>query len=320
MNIPAEPRRVSPQEGGQKLLQFLQRCLYLPPALLHRLIRSGQVRVNGKRAKAFDRVQAGDMVRIPPHQAAQSLAAPQEAAATNLAAPLPPVVYEDAELLVCNKHAGLPVQPGSGHLDCLSARLQSHYANASFVPSPAHRIDKATSGLVLAAKSYAMLRLLHEAFAAADAKPGYGVRKEYLAWVQGVCPWSSPHRLEHCLGVHSGPDGERMQALPPDAQQGHYAALEARCLTRGGGYSLVHIRLITGRKHQIRAQLAAQGLPLVGDPKYGGPKHPQGLLLHAFRIALEVPGRSQNFEVLPPWKGPWRVERVAPWPEAATTG
>lgn len=314
MNNPAyEPILVSREESGQKLMQYLQRRLGLPSTMLHRLIRSGQVRVNGKRVQAFVHVCEGDMVRVPPQGRAQQTTEHSKAV-TRQTLIFPPIVYEDSELLVIDKPAGLPVQPGSGHSESVVSLLEHRFSSAPFMPTPAHRLDKATSGLLLIAKSYGMLQSLHEALR--DKEQGGELGKEYLCWVDGVCEWKQPQKLEDWLDKGQGPGGERMRCLPPQlaaSKQGQHAVLWACLLGVRGKYSLLHVRLGTGRKHQIRVQLAARGLPLVGDPKYGGPKHAQGLLLHAARISLVLPAYSRNFETLPPWKGEWSVTNLPVW-------
>ena len=343
---------VSLEEGGQKLLQFLLRRLNLPQPMLHRWIRTGQIRCNGGRCKPFDHVQTGDAVRLPPfalgmHAAtvehsptvpspalpsAQGVSAqpdaPSSAAHTvplSAPLPLPPVVHSDTHLLVFNKPGGLPVHTGTGHSDSLATRLAVHHSDAPFRPTPAHRLDKDTSGLLLVARSYTMLRALQEAFK--DRR----MHKEYLAWVQGIWPHEQPLRLCHQLAKrYTGPE-ERVHALPSVQSTEQLAASarldgkEAACVVAclhhradaHGGCSLMHIRLITGRTHQIRAQLSAAGHPVCGDGKYGAAPLPAGLRLHALRIILppdpQLAPLPPMFTVLPPWEGPFAVE-AAPAP------
>ena len=154
---------VDPREGGQKLLQFLQRRLDLPPSLLHRWIRTGQVRINGGRAKPFGLVAAGDAVRLPPFalgmsrrsKAAGSLSSPAPGQEPRPRAqalpPLPRPLLQDGDLWVFCKPAGLPTHPGTGHEDSLSSRLAARAGDAPFKPTPVHRLDKDTSGILLVA-------------------------------------------------------------------------------------------------------------------------------------------------------------------------
>lgn len=226
-------------EDGMKLLRFLERRLaeHVPNAALHKWIRSGQVRVNGGRSKPFARLAAGDLVRLPPFAQARSLntqtgspaggpaaefpgrkialpssaASPIPARTPDLLAHLGPDIHIVAHtplLLVLAKPAGLPCQPGSGHTDSLSARLASAFAGAPFIPAPAHRIDRHTSGLVAAGLSHSEQQRLHALFASG------GVRKEYLAWIWGDWTPLGPCLLEDRLVKQSTAGREGMAALP----------------------------------------------------------------------------------------------------------
>ena len=157
---------VTEAESGQKILQFLERRLKLPSSLLHRWIRTGQVRCNGGRCKPFARVKAGDMVRLPPFAfklAAQMLSPmPVTDKSVPESLPLPPVMGTARGLVAYAKPRGLPTQPGTGHDDSLASRLAAHHADALFVPAPVHRLDKDTSGLLLVATTHDALRRSHE--------------------------------------------------------------------------------------------------------------------------------------------------------------
>jgi len=194
---------VSAEEAGQKILQFLARRLGLARSMLHRWIRTGQVRRNGSRVQAFDRVEAGDHIRVPPF-APRLIAVSEEEASPKL--PLPRIVAELPGLLVLAKPAGLPVQPGSGHRDSVTSRLAACFAHLPFTPTPAHRLDKDSSGLLLAATSYERLRALHEAFARRLLK------KTYLAWVEGAWPEAGPCVLRDLLEKTGGPGREKVQS------------------------------------------------------------------------------------------------------------
>lgn len=300
----ATPGIVSEAEAGQKLLAYLQRRLGVPAACAHRWIRSGQVRLNGKRCKPFDRVEAGDAVRLPPMAFAQE----PPAAPPSSCLPLPPLVASEGGVLLFSKPAGLAVQPGTGHPDSVVARLRAHYADADFVPAPAHRLDRDTTGLLAVGATYAALRRLQDAFAG-----HVELRKEYLCWVRGQCPWEGTARLEDRLRKEgpSGAEKMRVQRPEPDGSaSGLPAALLARCLeerrVQGKPYSLLQVALETGRTHQIRVQLAERGLPLLGDGKYGPVADvPEGLglYLHAFRLCFD----GRDHILAPPWTGPWAV-------------
>lgn len=299
-----EPLRVTPEEAGQKLLQFLARRFDEPQGVLHRWIRTGQVRINGGRAKPFDRVEKGDEIRVPPFAGMGT----EKGGAAPDRAGLPPVVAETEDVLVFCKPSGLPVHPGTGHTDSLTTRLEKAFGGAPFVPAPVHRLDRDTSGLLLVGKSYAAVRRLSDALAAHDG----GVLKEYAAWVRGECPWLRPTRLEDSLSKRRvGAEGRekvvvgKSRKTAPDEKA---ASLTVLRLEVRRGNSLVLVRLHTGRTHQIRAQLASRGFPLIGDVKYGGPPCEDGLKLHAARLRVG----GETFTALPPWGGVWRVTALPP--------
>lgn len=332
----AEPLVVTAAEAGQKLVQYLQRRCGAPQSAIQRWVRTGQVRINGGRCKPFDRVAEGDVVRVPPFALAEgnggAAAAPNREADREPGRssgdvpgkavpplpvvpplPLPPpllIVGRAEGLLVLLKPAGLAVQPGTGHDDCVTARLAAHYAGADFLPTPAHRLDRDTSGLLLVATSYARLRALSDAFAARE-----GLVKEYLAWVVGYWPHEGAQTLRDRLEKQGAPGREKVRRVAPAgaagpaelAELGRDAACTVTPLRRGDAASLLLVRLHTGRTHQIRVQLAGRGHPVMGDRKYGGPACDNGMLLHAVRLAL--PG-GERFTALPDWTGPWKVDEA----------
>ncbi len=305
---------VGEAESGQKILQFLQRRINLPPTLLHRWIRTGQVRINGGRCKPFERVQTGDMVRLPPFalkMATQSGAAPAGTAGppsippeVNQKAPLlPPVVGTEGSIWALFKPAGLPTHPGTGHCDSLATRLAARYAQTAFKPTPAHRLDKDTSGILLVAASFEALRRLQ------DALRERALIKEYVVWVHGRWPWAETRLLRHHLRKEPEHGYERMRAVSASTKE---HAREALCLVRPlrvrGHGSLLLVRLFSGRTHQIRVQLASLGHPVLGDAKYGPPERRAEtgpLRLHALRVIL--PG-GRVFACLPDWTGKHAVD------------
>lgn len=306
-----EPLAVSRAEAGMKLAGFLERRLdpEVPRAAIMRWIRTGQVRVDGGRAKPFDRLAEGALVRLPPqaHEQLRRRAAEPEngASARNARSPLSSVgreaapdldiAYQDERLLVLAKPAGLPTQPGSKHDDSLAARLAARFAEADYVPAPAHRLDRDTSGLVLAGLTHEAQFALHELFAGRGEER---VVKDYLAWAEGDWPSRQALLMEDRLDR----TGERGRERVQSAADGRLALAAAALLNRREGASLLLVRLYTGRRHQIRVQLASRGHPILGDRKYGGPafRDNPGLALHAWR--LEVPGFGV-FESPPAWRG-----------------
>lgn len=303
------PLSVSRAESGQKLLNFLQRRINAPVSDFHRWIRTGQVRVNGTRARAFDRLNEDDLVRVPPFAERLPAGSGASAHAGKKRSRLT-VVFENDDVLVLAKPAGLPVQGGTGHRESVASILAEERAHADFVPAPVHRLDRDTSGLLVAGKTYAAVRLLTDALAERnDERPS----KEYLAWVEGTWEMPSPSELRDFLAKDRQEQRVRTRAPEKDSE-----AKEARCIVtrltertiHGHPYTLLVIRLITGRTHQIRVQLAERGHPIAGDPWYGRPgRQESGLKLHAFRLSIPVPGgKRRTFRLLPPWKEPWKAE------------
>lgn len=286
---------VTPEEAGQKVLQFLQRRVNkdVPKSAIMRWIRTGQVRVNKGRVKPFVRLKMDDVVRIPPYTTdeASNHGAQQRAAAHNVELD---IVGESEGLLVLHKPAGLPVQPGTGHDDAVTTRLKAKFANASFCPTPAHRLDKNTSGLLLVATSYSRLQELHELF-----RNEHALGKHYLAWVEGRWEHSETIELRDQLAKQKQHDGkERMET-----GEGKDSLCTVTPLLVTDKKSLLHVALQTGRTHQIRVQLSARKHPIIGDVKYNGSSNPQGMLLHAWRIVLP----AETFTCVPTWKRPFDV-------------
>lgn len=308
---------VTPEEDGIKLLRFLERRLEEcpPSAALHRWVRTGQVRVNAGRAKAFCLLRAGDAVRVPPFARARPVQDEPEKI-PSLGEDLP-ILGVTPEILVLCKPAGLPVQPGTGHRDSVVRRLCAAFAGQPVIPAPVHRIDRHTSGLLLVGRTQAALRHLHGLF----VHPG-GIGKEYLAWVAGSWPHAMPLLLLDTLEKMRDPDGleyvrrrgnshdiplagEDIAQLPAVLSEG----ANARCVVVPLRHlpdrraTLLRIHLLTGRTHQIRVQLAGRAFPVIGDGRYGGPTH-NGMLLHA--AALTLPG-GERYAASPPWTGCFAV-------------
>lgn len=288
---------VGEAESGQKLLRFLERRLDLPQNLLHRWLRTGQIRLNGRRCKPFEIVATGDVVRLPPFAQKLSLAAdsappPLPAADSGL----PPLLGVSGGIWAFNKPAGLAVQPGISHPESLSAQLADQYKDYAFRPAPGHRLDYGTSGVLLVGATFPALQQLQ-----ADFRAGK-IHKEYLAWVEGAWQSGEPVNLRHFLAE----DG---RALAEPGQKRQECRCIARPVVRADKFSLLQILLLTGRKRQIRAQLAACGHPVAGDGRYGARLPATGLKLHSCRIIL--PDGSQ-FSCLPEWEGAMAVSELPP--------
>ncbi|OMQ03200.1 pseudouridylate synthase [Lawsonia intracellularis] len=307
-----QPIIVSSNEAGQKLFQFLTRRLTVPKSILHRWIRTGQTRINGKRVTPFTIVNFKDKIRIPPFayeykkkDLTTSLIHNQydiSPISSHTTSPLPPVIAHSPEFIIFYKPAGLAVHGGTGQTDSLAHRLSQHYAHSTFMPTPVHRLDKDTSGLLLVAKTYNSLRYFSELFASHSTQ----LTKEYLAWVVGICPWTQPICLEDILTKKQKQDNySRLNSYQNKLQQtsAQKASLTVRCIKQYKDKSLLLIKLHTGRTHQIRIQLSLHGFPIIGDKKYGNTIRSHNLKLHAFRLSF--PGYT--FTILPSWDDKWQV-------------
>ncbi len=255
---------VSPSESGQKLCSFLMRRIQgLPRSAAMRWIRTGQVRVDSRRCKPFERLESGQTVRVPPHEDFSQT----KHADANDPQPLN-IIQRHTDYLLINKPSGLAVHGGTGIRDSLDQRLKKLFPEENgFAPTLVHRLDKPTSGAILIARNYAFLKRMHEKW------KNNRVSKYYLAWVEGQWRDKKEKRLKDHLSK-----GRREKMIPDE--KGKKAECVATPLRIQKERSLLQIRLITGRTHQIRAQLAMRGHPIIGDRKYGsgGPKR---LYLHA---------------------------------------
>ena len=320
---------VEKDETGLRLDRWFKRHY---PALGHgpleKLLRTGQVRIDGKRAHAGDRLEPGQAIRIPPQLEGARGAQPSAPGAISLSGADKEfmerlVIHEDPSLFVLNKPSGIATQGGSGvsrHIDGMLEALQGRKRQR---PRLVHRLDRDTSGVLLVARTLPAAAALSESLRRRDA------RKIYWALTKGV---PKPHRgvvklalaKEAGFGRH-GRD-ERMAPAEADAADAKAATTYYAVMgTAADQYAWVALRPVTGRTHQLRAHLAHLGTPIVGDFKYGG-ENAKGrgeledrLHLHARSIDIAHPegGRLRVTAPLPPHMAhAWRlfgfdVERAA---------
>ncbi len=282
---------VSSDYGGQRIDNFLLHLLKgVPRSMIYRILRKGEVRVNGARIRPDYRLQAGDKVRIPPVRLAQNAVpvCPPQALLDQLEKA---VLYEDQQILVLNKPAGVAVHKGSGlHFGvidiCRILRPQAPFLEL------AHRLDRETSGCLVLAKSLPALRAMHDALRAGTTK------KRYLAlvqgyWKRGAVAVSEPLRK----GLRGG---ERVVTV---GVTGKSAKTHFRPVNFFRQASLLEVILATGRTHQIRVHAAYTKHPIAGDDKYGNSQFNQEmaryglrrLFLHAHSITVPLGSREGEF-------------------------
>ncbi|MDR0578683.1 MAG: RluA family pseudouridine synthase [Candidatus Accumulibacter sp.] len=290
---------VGAEDAGQRLDNYLLRvCKGVPKSHVYRIIRRGEVRVNGRRADASDRVESGDTLRIPPLRVARR---PEEiAAGAQIKADLP-IVYEDESMLVIDKPAGIAVHGGSGVDFGVIEALRRQRPQARFLEL-AHRLDRETSGLLLVGKKRSALRVLHDMFR--EGGPGREIDKRYLLLVRGR--WMEPARkVELPLCKYLLESGERRVRV---ASGGKPSQTLFRLVTRWESFSLLEARLRTGRTHQIRVHCAHLGFPIAGDEKYGDfalnrllqKEGLKRMFLHAWKMRFPHPASGEGVALQAP--------------------
>jgi 23S rRNA pseudouridine955/2504/2580 synthase len=278
-----ELRTVAAGEAELRLDRWFRRHF---PALTHgrlqKLLRTGQVRIDGRRAQANARLAAGQTIRVPPLETTPPPSRSQPAVDPSDAAFLRRLILvEDQALIVLNKPEGLAVQGGTGtrrHIDGMLAALASDGERPRLV----HRLDRDTSGILVVAKTAAAAASLTRAFRQ------HKVDKLYWALVVGR-PALADGIIDQPLAKQGGAGRERVE---PD-EAGRSARTAYRTVARAGKIaSWLAMQPLTGRTHQLRAHCAVLGTPILGDRKYG--EHglsgaPEGLMLHAREIRLPHP-------------------------------
>ena len=311
---------VSESDEGQRLDRFLLATgRFVSRHQIQKLIEKGAVRVDGVKARASHRLKCAQEIRVEVPDPVPSVAAPE---------PIPvEVLYEDRELLVVNKPAGMVVHPAAGHSGkTLVNALLSRCHDLSGIggelrPGIVHRLDKQTSGLLVVAKGDAAHLALSEQF------KSHSIRREYVGLVFGVVP-EEKGRVEAPIGRHPR-DRKKMSTR---TRRGRHAVTHWQVERRFHDFTFLRFILQTGRTHQIRVHMAEQGHPIAGDLVYGGKRArlshlaasdpDRGVLegldrffLHAEKLGFVHPGTGAPllFSSPLPTELASRLEALTPW-------
>ena len=302
---------VKPNDAGQRLDRFVGKAVpLLPESLLQKYIRLKRIKLNGKGAKRDTRLQQGDVLQLYIND--EFFDTPREDNAwLKVGTPKLHIVYEDENILLADKKPGvLCHSAGVWDYNTLIANIQAYLAQKgewrpreenSFAPALCNRIDRNTGGIVIAAKNAEALRILNEKIKSRE------IEKYYLCAVRGR-PKPAEGRLENYLFK----DAQKNQVYVKDRPEpgARTAVTEYRLLCSKGALSLVECHLLTGRTHQIRAQMAHAGWPLLGDGKYGSERfnkgyQEKGQALYSYKLVFAFPTdagllnylRGQEFKV-----------------------
>jgi 23S rRNA pseudouridine955/2504/2580 synthase len=303
-----ETLRVSDGEADMRLDRWFR--AHFPEVgytYLQKLLRSGQIRIDSKRAQANDRLSAGSEIRVPaivrqPKKSGTGLKAPLGVSKGDRDAIEKMIIYEDEQVLVLNKPFGLAVQGGTGtkkHIDGMLEGMSDRFGGER--PRLVHRLDRDTTGVLLVAKTREAASRLGRTFQTRSAA------KTYWALVKGV-PKPPQGKVEAALVKASGPDGDKVRkALPGEQERAMHATTHYSVIDRvAHKASWVSLKPVTGRQHQLRAHMHLIGNPIVGDNKYEGDVNmpaeniEKKLHLHARRLVIPHPKTGRPIDVTAP--------------------
>ena len=295
--------QIGANDAGQRLDRFLAKAVpLLPASLAQKYIRLKRIKLGGKRVERDTRLQAGDVLQLYIND--EFFDKPREDNAyLTVAAPKLNIVYEDDQILLVDKRPGIAVHPHDGAeygrtlIDHIQAYLYqkrewSPRGENSFTPALCNRIDRNTGGIVIAAKTAEALRVLNQKIKDRE------MDKRYLAITEGT-----PTPKEGSLRGYLFKDAKKNKVFVTDKPQPGSKSCQTnyRVLCTGNGLALVECELITGRTHQIRAQFAHAGHPLLGDGKYGklDKKYDRNFqALYAYRLAFTFTTDAGGLEYL----------------------
>lgn len=285
-------KTVTPDEDGMRLDRWFKKHFPgLPFAMLSKILRNGNVRVDGKRVKTADRLAAGAVVRVPPlgDQPEAPAEKPVVVKPEDVALLKSMILYEDEDVIVLNKIPGLAVQGGSGTTRHIDGMLPGLAVNG-VRPRLVHRLDRDTSGVLILARSGQAAAALGKSFHSRAAK------KLYWALVIGR-PEIEDGLVKAPLAKEPGARGERMEV----SDEGKHAITRFHVMDAAGmKCSWLALMPLTGRTHQLRAHCAHMGTPIVGDGKYGATDAyltgtvSRKLHLHARRLIVPHPNRARG--------------------------
>ena len=301
-NLGVREIAIDADSAGQRLDNFLARTLKgVPKSHLYRIVRSGEVRVNGKRAGPDTRLVEGDRIRIPPVRTGVPASSVAATAGAARAGEKLAVLHEDDDLVAIDKPAGVAVHGGSGIAHGVIERLRAARPHSRFLEL-VHRLDRETSGVLLVAKRRPALTALHAAWRAGE------VDKRYTVLARGR--WRDAKRVVR-LAVHryTTREGERRVRVEDDGQHAQTTFRRMRVWPAAHPpLALLEAELHTGRTHQIRVHLTHLGFPLAGDDKYGdfawnrelAKSGLKRMFLHAARLALAHPRTGEPLVLVSP--------------------
>jgi 23S rRNA pseudouridine955/2504/2580 synthase len=293
---PVQQIIIAAERSGQRLDNFLfAQFRQLPKSRIYKMLRKGEVRINGGRVKQAYRIQTGDRLRLPPVRIDSAPQTDRPIPNDSLASIEKSIVFEDADLIVLTKPAGLAVHAGSGVRYGVIEILRALRSNDPYLEL-VHRLDRGTSGLLLIARRRKALTALHTLL-----RDGQ-VKKVYLTLVAGKWRGGS-RRLESSLSR----EGDKGQVRRTQQKRGGKQAIsEFDPMHLYSLATLLRVRIHTGRTHQIRVQAADAGFPLLGDTTYGDfpanrewrKRGLKRLFLHAAELSFQWPesGKKMHFE------------------------